>query len=273
MNHIEFLESTPLYVRTQLSEPPAYDDWYETRIQLLCETCRDERTFIGAGDIRPHRKAVTHVGLEGIRPGPRAGETLALQFGCAACRSEAYFLVVIGDDLRTVTKAGRWPPPGIRLDVELRTALGDDVEHFRKGRVAEEQGFGIGAYGYYRRVVENKIGALLDEVGALLPEDEALREALAKVRASHVAEDKIALVKDLLPASLKVGGANPLDLLYSTLSEGIHALPDEDCIDSAHALRTGISLLVTGLAREKGAKKEMPDVVKRLQARRDKKKP
>ncbi len=50
--------------------------------------------------------------------------------------------------------------------------LGEDRFYYRRGRECEVGGYGIGALGYYRRVVEDVIARLLEELRTLIPESE-----------------------------------------------------------------------------------------------------
>jgi len=45
------------------------------------------------------------------------------------------------------------------------TLIGPDREIFLRGRRAENQGLGIGAFAYYRRVVENQKGRIITQIG------------------------------------------------------------------------------------------------------------
>src|SRR3954471_5188569 len=62
-------------------------------------------------------------------------------------------------------KFGEYPVFGPPTPTRLMKLLGDDDrETFLKGRRCENQGLGIGAFAYYRRVVENQRNRILDEV-------------------------------------------------------------------------------------------------------------
>ena len=45
------------------------------------------------------------------------------------------------------------------------------------------------------------------------------------------------MAKDSLPESLLINGHSPLKLLHSALSEGVHALTDEQCLEMASSVR------------------------------------
>jgi hypothetical protein len=111
---------------------------------------------------------------------------------------------------------------------------------FLKGRRAGNQGLGIGAYAYYRRVVENQKGRLLDKiigVARQLDVNSPMIPALEAAKSETQFSKAIESVKDSIPESLRIRGHNPLTLLHSALSQGLHAESDEDCLEVASAIR------------------------------------
>src|SRR5690606_22181448 len=61
-------------------------------------------------------------------------------------------------------KIGEWPPFGPPTPSRVISMVGPDRDLFLKGRLAENMGLGVGAFAYYRRVVENQRSRLLDEI-------------------------------------------------------------------------------------------------------------
>src|ERR1700730_8311278 len=61
-------------------------------------------------------------------------------------------------------KIGEAPPFGPTTPARLISLIGPDRDLFLKGRTCENQGLGIGAFGYYRRVVENQKNRILAEI-------------------------------------------------------------------------------------------------------------
>ena len=110
-----------------------------------------------------------------------------------------------------------------------------------KGRKAENQGLGLGARAYYRRVVEHQwkriIGEILRVAESLgLPPEQtaALREAQGKRQFSRAVD----LAKDAIPQSLLIDGHhNPLTLLHGAMSENIHEGSEERCLELAEGIR------------------------------------
>lgn len=153
-------------------------------------------------------------------------------------------------------KVGQFPAMDVSIPAPLRNALGKYGDIFRKGRICESQGFGIGSFAYYRRIVELTIDELLADIRLLLEPSElsTYDETLRSVEQTIVAQKKIALVKDLLPAVLRPGGNNPLSLLHDALSYGIHELDDVDCLALAQGIRDALIMLSKHIALAKEEK-------------------
>jgi len=102
---------------------------------------------------------------------------------------------------------------------------------------------GIGAFAYYRRVVENQKNRIIAEIakvakvlGTTRETDQLFAAAMNETRFS----ESIEMVKDLIPQSLLINGRNPLTLLHSALSKGLHNadMTDAHCLALAQSIRT-----------------------------------
>jgi hypothetical protein len=178
-------------------------------------------------------------------------------YRCNNCKTEqkVYAVAVYPADLETgtgnVRKIGEWAPFGPHVPARVISLIGPDREIFLKGRRAESQGMGIGAFAYYRRVVENQKGRLLESItsaarklGASPETLSALERAKEERQFAKAVDD----VKDAIPQALLVDGHNPLALLHSALSQGLHAESDERCLELAESIR----LVLTDLAERLG---------------------
>jgi hypothetical protein len=110
---------------------------------------------------------------------------------------------------------------------------------------------GIGASVYYRRVVENQKNRILEEVvrvseriGADPKLTELLRSAIVEIQFKKAME----MAKGGIPETLLINGQNPLMLLHAALSEGVHELSDEECLDLATSIRVVLTELSERLA-------------------------
>src|SRR5262249_33576269 len=91
-----------------------------------------------------------------------------LNYKCRHCEETTKQIAVQfyrsgGNDGEAV-KLGEWPPFGPHVPTKMFALLGPDQHLFNKGQRAESQGMGIGAFAYYRRVVESQKNRLIDEI-------------------------------------------------------------------------------------------------------------
>ena len=148
-------------------------------------------------------------------------------------------------------KFGEYPPYGPPFPSRLIKLIGPDSDAFLKGRRCENQGLGIGAFSYYRRVVENQKNRILEEIvkvsqkiGAPRSKIDKLHEAIEETQFSKSLE----MAKDVLPESLLIENHNPMRLLHRALSKGVHELTDDQCLERARSIREVLGELAERLA-------------------------
>ena len=79
-------------------------------------------------------------------------------------------------------------------------------------------------------------------------------------------------MKDLLPSILRPDGMNPLGVLHSELSEGLHAETDEDCLENASHIRNILTFLVNQIMASKESAKQFTASMKNLLKKKSEKK-
>ena len=93
---------------------------------------------------------------------------LIVTFTCKNCgrREKNFSLKLIKKDMTTaeIYKLGELPIFGPPIPSKLISLVGKDRETFLQGWRAEKQSMGIGAFAYYRRVVENQTGRIFDKI-------------------------------------------------------------------------------------------------------------
>ncbi|MGD8786450.1 MAG: hypothetical protein PVJ60_03425, partial [Phycisphaerales bacterium] len=256
MPDAKFLETYPLYRKfpadigyqllRSISKPP---------IRMHCQICGCLQTFNMSNEYYDGYEYSTKC----------IGMVVRVVYLCSACKKyERFFLLKFADDY--VMKVGQCPPWEIVPDKNLSKLLGDHQDYYKKGLVCESQGYGIGAYAYYRRIIEEIIDSLLDSITNLIPENEKQQylDALKKTKEAIIVQEKIKLVKDLLPEILRPDGMNPLNILHSTLSEGIHAKTDEECLEIAESIREILVFLVNQILMAKEGSKKFTKSMRKL---------
>jgi len=174
-------------------------------------------------------------------------------------------------------KVGQYPALSIDIPPDLEKALGPEhATLFRRGLLSLNHGFGIGAHGYFRRVVEETMDEMLTLLAAALKEGGADVETIQRVEAAkrEKAFDKKAKVAaDALPDHMKPGGFNPFARLHTFYSEGIHAKTDAECIALVGQMRDALDAIFTKLKTQVSAERKYLEAAKRLQQLQDNRKP
>jgi len=194
-----------------------------------------------------------------------------LTYVCRNCgqRSKRYALFLIGGDKEKAgaAKLGEWPPFGPRVPSRVITLIGPDKELFLSGRRAENQGMGIGAFAYYRRVVDNQKTRLLEQIIKATERIEAPAENIKTLR--EAAKEKefskaLDVMKSAIPDVIKIRGHNPLRLLYKALSDGLHAKSDTECLNFAQTIRVVLTELADKLGQVLKDQAEIDTALKQL---------
>jgi hypothetical protein len=205
---------------------------------LECSECVGKRTF----------------GLEGTGYLSNLGfaNNVFLRYKCKNCEKQwrTYALRVIPNkepSSGSLLKYGEWPPFGMIVDPKVAELLGDEVELFRKGLNSEAKSLGIGAFAYYRRVLERQRAGIFDRVILAAEKLEASPETVAELRKAKADRQFTKGLDAIKPGVLQgiyINGHNPLTLLYDEVSDGLHAQSDAEILENAQTIR----LLLVDLA-------------------------
>jgi hypothetical protein len=167
----------------------------------------------------------------------------------------------------TIEKVGQFPKFGKTIPSKASKLLGKERELFFKGASAENQGMGIGAFSYYRRVLDLQKNKIFQEVIKVLEMTQGNNKLIQELQDAQIetqftkAVDKISTA---LPDSLSIKGHNPLKLLYSALSEGLHSQSDAECLEIAQSIKIVLFELSERLASALNDSDELNEAVKRL---------
>ncbi len=192
----------------------------------------------------------------------------SFRFECDSCSSSKYaFFIEVDIENGKIRKVGQSPAWSINLDKDIERFLEDDSEFFKKALLCESQGYGIAAFSYYRRVLENSIGKILDKLRSILEMQGSAAENIEQIdRALKgiVMDERIKIAKDAIPNSLRPNGMNPLAIIYDTLSAGIHRLPEEECLKNSEYIRVALSYLIKTLSRQNEEQRAFLEATKSL---------
>lgn len=270
----EFLESVPPGKQVSVSDLCVLDGQRyalnEDDLFLYCdnEECKGERYFEFFSD--------------GDYLRINAANFLFLHYRCRNCRSKEKTIAVViilrdaierkGD----IYKYGEVPSFGPPVPSRVFKLIGPDQELFLKGRRAENQGMGIGAFTYYRRVIENQKDRIFDEiirvVEKISPSPTLIKELNAAKKETQFSK-AVDSIKTGIPQIFLIEGQNPLTLLHSALSGGLHAQSDEECLEMATSIRIVLTEFAERVNQALKDKAELKDAVTRLISKKQQSQP
>ena len=272
----DFLESIPPNQLFKISDLSNYthrlsignvDEICTPELQLHCpdEACNGTRFFRCINDSAPRLSAASH-------------RFFYLTYKCSNCQKteKIFSLAARIDEEKEASgecyKFGELPPFGPPTPSRLISLIGPDRDAFLKGRRCENQGLGIGAFVYYRRVIENQKNRILSEIVKVSEKVRAKPQTIETLKAA-IDETQfskaLSMAKDSIPESLLINGHNPLLLLHSALSGGIHDRSDEECLKIAGSVRIVLAELSERLSQ---ALKDEAELTKALSTLLNKKK-
>lgn len=195
-----------------------------------------------------------------------------LEYTCRDCNEGSKTFCVVSEAIDengngAAVKIGEFPELHLDLPRSIERLLGDDYDLLVKGLVCEKRGLGIGAFTYYRRVVESQKNHLIAEILRVAEKLGAPKEITDKfVLAQREKQFSRAVeaVKGAIPETLLVDSHNPLRLLHDALSICVHAESDETCLRIAHSIRLVIADLSERLKTALGEQDELRAAVSDL---------
>ncbi|RJG11437.1 hypothetical protein [Massilia cavernae] len=236
----------------------AYATWGPKDLRLYCtsEQCAGYRFFQHVGECQYRKKGLT---------------TMFATFRCRNCNNhrKQYAISVrpTTDDKVEMFKYGELPQFGPPNPSKVLSLMGAERDAYLKGRRCENQGLGVGAFAYYRRVVENQKSKIIGEILKVAEKLDAAPELIEDLRAAKQETrftEALNRIKHGLPPILLIDGHNPLTLLHSALSEGLHATSDEACLELATSIRVVLTELVERMATAVKEEAELTSAVQRL---------
>lgn len=258
-----FLERTPPGTTVIVSDLESRDRDGSVRVrtpelELHCSNCGGQRFFAPT--------AVSEF------VGQKKPFDSFLSYVCRNCRKDTKSFALAGsfkEEKWALFKYGEAPPFGPPTPARAIALIGPDREQFLKGRRCENLGLGVGAFVYYRRVVESQRDRIFDEVIRVsrhIGADEQFLQEMESAKKEPQFTKAVEMIKKGLPQSLLINGRNPLLLLHAALSEGVHEMNDEQCLAVASSVRVVLVEFAERLGQAMKDEKELSDAVSRLSA-------
>jgi hypothetical protein len=136
---------------------------------------------------------------------------------------------------------------------------------YYKGINALNENYGIGAFAYFRRIIEFELINIINDIKTLPDSHKVeIQELLDK----HTKNSNVNTIYDnifkYLPNSLKVLGDNPIKILYNQTSQGLHTLSETECLEKAKKILKLLDFVIIKINEEKSEIKELRETIKGL---------
>lgn len=266
----DFITKWPLYT-------PFESDNFNvpTRLSFHCEHCGKETTWIRVQDDTYEAPVNTQgVGFHWVAYGCNlcGREHLVVMYRVLATSQKPVRGAPIPRSITVVTKVqkvGQHPPLTINIPRPLERNLGkDSATLYKRSLVNRNEGYGLGAVTYIRRVVEDKTEDLIEVVAQLAEAHNIGEDVVEKIRAAKeertTYDKKLQIASTVIPASLIVDGVNPLAVLFDLVSTGLHDLTEEQCIAIADKTKNVFEFTFTHLRAEMEKRQDFVDTLKKL---------
>jgi hypothetical protein len=266
----ELLARWPLYRRLKFKNDTLHD--YPEIIRTHCPICSGDRNFdrFSWEGVKSTRRAQGPFGPEQITSARGALRTLS--YLCPDCKRHWVSCVVRWDqrlegEVNVIQKCGQYPEIETVIDPDLQKSIPkDDVVLLKKAITSRNFNNGLASVAYLRRVVENQIEPLIQR---LLNNSEGgseeLKTRIEKARTDRGFRGLLDLAGQVLPDYLKPGGTNPLVPLHKLASEGMHNLPEDECIQIFDESKEVFSFVFRELHRHQREVKAFEENLKKLQ--------
>lgn len=251
----KFLEEWPLYASVTIAGQLIWP----ANISFHCTVCGKETTWPGS------------------QVNCSASSIQMRRYTCLLCSklqvTFAVHCIYAPNDERydsTLQKIGQFPAPSITIARALASHLGDSAPLYRKALTSRNQGYGIAAVAYLRRIVEDKTDELIDIVGQLahgrgLSETDI--QAILAAKNQQTYSDKLKVASEVIPATLRPGGSNPFGTLYGLLSDGLHDRTEEECLAISDEIREVFEYIFENLRTQIEDEKRFIDKMTKLTSR------
>lgn len=270
-----FVESAPLYQKHKLEYlPDTFSRIKPEVLRLYCPICKTEQPFRRASrvtfKIQPEALHPSTIGGSSSDPAYKelASRVYSVAKQCTGCEESAYEFICwveVNTEKGWARKVGQVPPWTKQLDKTFKKALGSDAELYQRALDCISRSYGLGACAYLRRLVEHQIDPILrlilkvnEAAGA---DGSQLDEIRATIKGKNF-DEKASLAYRVAPSTLIVEGTNPIKIIYSHFSAGVHTLDEEPALRVATEIATALEYVVVELHRQQSAREKFAEKIK-----------
>lgn len=280
----DFFQNFPLYSKVKLFDNfgksevfPVLDFFNQKAFKFYCINEDDYHTFrIGNRNFQNYEFYAENLPQVYLDKWKKICFSFHLIGTCQSCDFQVDFLLNIfsekavseNDDFPSVflRKIGQLPAFERSPEkIVLNYLLDEDRENYKKALSNLSVSFGIGAFAYFRRIIENEIKRFIADISELIVEhSDKIKTAWSDYEINHQMSALIDKINPYLPSSLKELGDNPLRLLYDQLSGGIHEFSEIECLEKAKNIDVLLRYVIKKVNSEKYELKEVRSAMKDL---------
>lgn len=139
-----------------------------------------------------------------------------------------------------IQKVGVFPESKVKVDKDISKHFDRETNMwYFKALDSINKNYGIGAFAYFRRIIEKELLTIVKEIKDLPGSDSLnINNLLLQYEERNAIYSIYENIWDYLPSSLKGLGENPIQLLYNQTSEGLHSLDEAECLRRANSIAT-----------------------------------
>jgi hypothetical protein len=248
MSMQEFLETQPLYTKTDVVIPTLVSGLFPEVLLLHCGICNDTRPF---------RYPFSRGGGAGLPPEQVVHARIYnCHYARTGCQKQSFscWVRISLTPGKWVQKVGQYPSVADLHSAKMKryrkVLSSEDYRELNRAVGLAAHGVGIGAFVYLRRIFE----CLIEEAHQIARHDSAWDEDL--FLRSRMPE-KIVLLASHLPSFLVENKS-----LYSLLSKGLHDLSEDECLQFFSVTQLGIELILEERIATKEKNEKIEQVTK-----------
>ena len=151
-----------------------------------------------------------------------------------------------------IEKIGLFPQQMIVIDSEIKKHFDRETNNwYFKALKSIQQNYGIGAFAYFRRIIEKELLKIVKEISELNATDPGLKKLLDEYQNTNQVYSIYENIFELLPKSLQSLGNNPIKILYNQTSEGLHSLSEDECLSRSSSINLLLIFVMKKINEEK----------------------
>lgn len=223
---------------------------YSFHIKGICQSCHDFHI-----EYLIHVKSSTSISFTKLRSREGSGKTF---IQLTQKEGDNKFDIVL-------TKVGMFPEQKINIDKNVNKNFDRDSSNwYYKALKCIEISYGIGAYAYFRRIIEKELIHIVESISELKSADPKLKKMVTTYKDTEKVYEIYENIYNFLPESLKSLGSNPLQALYKQTSKGLHELSDKECLELAEEINIVLKFVIQKINEEKSVILEAKEALKKL---------